>query len=143
MQFYAGYFLVAAAVWGVVAMMLLLTAWWYALQRRCKWHKRLMFFLTIGAWLFIVSYMFRYYMPATVPLTIPRHLYLWFAVHGTMGMFSLISASILVWSRINQGQWFCNFHQHLNNRHILYGRILIIVWTLTHIGGIANYWLLK
>ncbi|HKZ45771.1 MAG TPA: DUF420 domain-containing protein [Thermodesulfobacteriota bacterium] len=144
MQFYTQYFLIVAAIWGVVAMALLLTAWWCAHQRRCKWHRRLMLFLTIGAWLFIINYMMiRYYIPGSAPPVIPRHLILWFAIHGTMGMFLLILVTLVVWSRVSQGRWFCNLHQHLNRRHILYGRILVVVWTLTHIVGMVNYYLLN
>ena len=142
MQSYAQYFLIAATVWGVIAMTLLLTAWWCAYQRCCKWHRRLMIFLTIGAWLFLLSYMIRYYTPGNTPPAIPTHLSLWFAIHGTMGMFSLISVTLVVWSRVSRGQWSRNLHQHFNRHHILYGRILVVVWTLTHMGGIANYWLL-
>lgn len=137
------YFLFAATVWGVIAMTLLLIAWWCAHQRYCNWHRRLMLFLTIGAWLFILSYMFRYYMTDSGAPAIPKQLILWFAIHGTIGIFSLISVTLLVWSRVGQGKWFGSLHQHLNRHHVIYGRVLVVVWTLTHIGGIANYYLLN
>lgn len=137
------YFLITAAVWGITALTLLMVAWWRARQGDRKRHRLLMIFLTIGAWLFVLSYLLRYYIPGSAPPAIPRHLISWFAIHGTMGMFSLISVTLVVWSRVSQGRRLCNIHQHLNSHHTLYGRILIGIWALTHVGGIANYWLLS
>ena len=96
-----------------------------------------MVILTAGAWLFILSYLLRYFIPGYTSPAIPRHLIPWFALHGTVGLLPLFGATALVHARLkNQEKGF------LNRRHKRLGRITASLWCFTHLGGIVNFWLL-
>ncbi|MAE94476.1 MAG: hypothetical protein CL910_07440 [Deltaproteobacteria bacterium] len=125
-----------SALWGVVSLGLLWLAWRAAVARRWSLHRNLMIFLTLGAWVFITSYLLRYGQPGAMPEIDPAYIP-WLAIHGTLGLVPLFGASLLVISRLRHGP----SASHLNRHHRLYGRSLMIVWVFTHLGGIANYFL--
>jgi len=50
----------------------------------------------------------------------------WLAFHGTVGLFTLIGASLQVWARFRQA------FLHLNRHHRGYGRIRILLSAFTH-----------
>ena len=95
-----------------------------------------MLFLTLGAWLFIAGYLLRYNQPGTLPEIDPVYIP-WLALHGTLGLVPLVGATMLVVSRHRQGASV----SHLNRQHRIYGRLFVLVWVFTHLGGIANYFL--
>ncbi len=125
-------------IWAIVALVLLIVAWRSIVRRNIKYHRGLMIFLTLGAWVFIAAYMLNYRSPDR-PVVAPEYIP-WLAIHGTIGLFILIGASLLVWARLRQARDSQAF-LYLNRHHKRYGRILIVLWVFTHIGGIVNYWL--
>lgn len=131
-------FIHLSLVWAVIALVLLVIAWRHAVKGNTKYHRRLMIFLTAGAWVFIVSYILQYQSSARI--SVPPEYIPWLALHGTIGLIPLLGASMLVLARLWQARH-PQAQLHLNRQHKRYGRILIALWVFTHLGGIANYWL--
>jgi uncharacterized membrane protein YozB (DUF420 family) len=128
-------FNIISTVWAVISFTLLLIAWRMAVAGKTKIHKYLMIFLTSGAWVFIASYLIqRPYGIADISL--PREFIIWIAFHGTLGLILLIGATCLVVSRLrikdNRPE------SHLNRHHKLYGKVFIVLWLFSHIGGVFN-----
>lgn len=94
-----------------------------------------MVLLTLGAWVFIASYLVNYSQPGAGPEIDPAYIP-WLAVHGTLGLVPLLGATVLVAARFRGAS-----NSHLNRLHRIYGRVFMLIWLFTHIGGIANYFL--
>lgn len=94
-----------------------------------------MILLTVGAWIFIFNYIFaqRY---GGDPTSFPREYVPWIALHGSLGLVPLIGATCLVLGRLMSGR--NKFSTHFNQHHKAYGRTFIVVWLITHLGGIFN-----
>lgn len=125
-----------SAAWGVLSLGLLWIAWRAAVAKKWSLHRNLMLLLTLGAWAFIAGYLLRYRQPGAMPEIDPAYVP-WLALHGTLGLVPLLGATTLVVSRLRRGET----DSHLNRHHRIYGRLLILVWAFTHLGGIANYFL--
>jgi len=123
-------------IWAVLSLFLLAFAWSRARKGVIRQHKLLMIILTCGGWLFIVLYLLRYSLSESRPEIVTNYIP-WFAFHGTLGLIPLIGATLMVCSRIYLSAG------HFNRHHAYYGRIFIILWVFTHLGGIFNIWLLK
>jgi len=126
-------------IWAVLSLPLLFIAWWSAARGNTATHRGLMIFLTLAAWVFIISYLMQYRSPGEITPVPPEYVP-WVAIHGTVGLLPLIGASILVWARLFQRRH-PDSRLHLNRRHRIYGRVVIALWAFTHLGGIVNYWL--
>ncbi len=128
-------FLIISTIWAVVALALLIVAWRLARIGRTHLHRNIMVLLTIGAWVFILNYIFlQRYSGALV--SFPREYVPWIALHGSLGLIPLFGATCLVASRLTAGK--NRFSVHFNRHHKSYGRILITIWVFTHLGGIFN-----
>lgn len=53
-------FLHLSMIWGVFALTLLLISWRMAVKGNINLHKKIMIFLTIGAWIFVGNYLIQY-----------------------------------------------------------------------------------
>ena len=138
MALYSKIFMYAGLLWGVISFCLLIAAWLLAVRRDIKNHRFIMIILTVGAWIFILSYLLRNYLPGATAIEIPRHLVPWIAFHGTLGLVPLFGSTMLVFARLRRGPT-----SHINRLHRLYGRVLVPIWCFTHIGGILNFFLFK
>ncbi|MAG33917.1 MAG: hypothetical protein CL908_23805 [Deltaproteobacteria bacterium] len=125
-----------SAIWGVLSLGLLWIAWRAAVVRRQRLHRNMMVFLTFAAWVFIAAYLLRYRQPGATPEIDPAYIP-WLALHGTLGLVPLLGATLLVVSRYRRQEP----ASHLNRQHRIYGRLFVLVWVFTHLGGIANYFL--
>ncbi|MCP4043180.1 MAG: DUF420 domain-containing protein [Gammaproteobacteria bacterium] len=142
MQNYSSLFLNISFIWGLFALGLLLVAWQAARLGKIGHHRLLMGFLTVAAWLFVAAYSLRYRYPGYVP-EIPEEYIPWMAIHGTIALIPLFGATALLWARIKERHSPAQLQRgHLNRHHRLYGRIIVGLWCFTHLGGIANSWLL-
>ena len=128
-----------ALVWAIVAFGLLIVAWRAARERNIRRHRLIMIISTVAAWLFIAGYLLRYKFADSIP-NIPPEYIPWFAIHGTVAMFPLIGATCLVWARLRERRN-PSYQSHFNRYHKHYGRVLILLWCFTHLGGIFNFWL--
>ncbi len=137
---YSQLFLYFGFIWGIIAFCLLVFAWRSAVKGNTRRHRLLMMVLTVAAWLFIAAYLLRYRYPESIP-DVPPELIPWLAFHGTVALIPLFGASILVWARLT-GDRVPENPRHLNRYHRIYGRVIIMLWCFTHIGGIANFWLI-
>ena len=128
-------FLIISTIWAVIAMVLLVVAWRLARAGRIAPHRNIMILLTVGAWVFIINYLFvqRY---GGEFATFPREYVPWIAVHGSLGLIPFIGATCLVLGRLMTGR--NSFASHFNRHHKTYGRSFIAVWLFTHLGGIFN-----
>jgi uncharacterized membrane protein YozB (DUF420 family) len=129
-------FLVISTIWAVTAIVLLGFSWRLARTAKIHVHKTLMILLTLGAWVFVASYLFtqRYGDAAAIPF--PKEHVIWMAVHGTIGLIPLVGATCLIVSRVrSKGNYQST---HLNRNHKYYGRIIVVIWLFTHLGGIFN-----
>ena len=128
-------FLIISTIWAVIALALLVIAWWLARLGRTKLHRNIMIFLTLGAWIFVLNYLFaqRY---GGDPVSFPREYVPWIALHGSLGLVPLIGATCLVLARLAAGR--NRFRMHFNRHHKTYGRTFILIWLFTHLGGIFN-----
>ncbi len=131
-----------SATWGAISTGLLLFAWWSARQGNIRRHRLLMIVLTAAAWGFIAAYLSRYRSSGAGP-QIPSEYIVWFAIHGSLGLIPLLGATILVCSRLLHGRRKDRRPSHLIRRHHIYGMVFVVLWLFTHVGGIANYWLLR
>ena len=127
-------FLIISTIWAVVALVLLIVAWRLARSGRTGLHRNIMILLTIGAWVFILNYLFVQRYGGGV--SFPREYVPWIALHGTLGLIPLLGATCLVAGRLTAGR--SRLSDHFNRRHKSYGRILIVIWVFTHLGGIFN-----
>ncbi len=126
-------------IWATLSLVLLFIAWRSAVRGNTTLHRSMMIFLTLAAWVFIFSYLMQYRSPGEVSRVPPEYVP-WVAIHGTVGLVPLIGATVLVWARLFQRRN-PDSRLHLNRRHGIYGRVLIVLWAFTHLGGIVNYWL--
>jgi uncharacterized membrane protein YozB (DUF420 family) len=129
-------FLAISTIWAVVAIVLLIFSWRLARAGKIRVHKTLMTLLTLGAWVFVASYLFtqRYGDAAAIPF--PKEHVIWMAVHGTIGLIPLVGATCLIVSRVrSKGNYRST---HLNRNHKYYGRVIVVIWLFTHLGGIFN-----
>lgn len=138
MAIYSKMFMYVGLLWGIVSFFLLIVSWRLAIRNEIRRHRFIMVILTMGAWLFIASYLLRYYLPGYTALEVPRHLVPWLAFHGTMGLLPIFGATAMVWARLR-----ADTESHLNRRHRIYGRVLVPIWCFTHIGGMLNFFLFK
>ena len=136
MAIYSKIFMYVGLFWGIISLCLLISAWRLAIKKDVTRHRFIMILLTAGAWLFIASYLLRYYLPGYTALEVPRHLVPWLALHGTIGLVPFFGATTLVWARLRS-----NSTSHLNRHHRFYGRVIVSIWCFTHIGGILNFFL--
>ncbi len=143
MNIYTKIFFYGGFAWAVVATVLVFVAWGFIRNRRVAHHKATMILLTIGGWLFVISYLLRYRIPDFVQIEIPQSLIPWIAFHGTVGLVPLIGATCLIWSRLTGGSFETGVRAHLNRHHRKYGLTFLFLWVFTHFGGIANFFLLK
>lgn len=144
MSNYGEVFLYIGVVWAFIALGLLLLAWRAAVHGNTRLHKRLMIFLTIMAWTFIVSYMLRYRIPGATPEIPPQYIP-WIAFHGTVALIPLFGATCLVLARLlgaRRGHS-SKKENHFNRYHRYYCRVFMLLWAFTHLGGIVNFWLFK
>jgi uncharacterized membrane protein YozB (DUF420 family) len=142
MDLYTKIFLTTGLIWAIIAMLLLLIAWWCAYTKRSLLlHRRLMILLTIAAWLFILGYLLRYLLPGVKPLNIPAYLIPWFAFHALIACIPLFGAPLLLWARIRPNDSI-SLNLHLNKHHTRYGRILMLLWAFTHAAGALNFFLI-
>ena len=129
-------FLFIGTLWAAIALVLLWVAWRAAREKNLRRHQIIMTILTIAAWLFIALYLLRYRYPESLPQIPPEYI-TWLALHGTVALFPLFGAAFMVASRWLQRRH-PNRSYHFNRHHKIYGRVLIVLWCFTHIGGIAN-----
>ncbi len=141
MSNYGDVFLYVGASWAFVALGLLGVAWCAAAQGNIQRHKRLMIFLTLMAWVFIATYLLRYRIPGAIPEISPQYIP-WIAFHGTVALIPLLGATCLVFARLLQRSKL-EKEGHLNRHHRYYGRVFMLLWGFTHLGGIVNFWLFK
>ncbi len=132
-------FLSIGSAWAIIALALLVLAWHAARTKSFNLHRKIMVFLTIAAWVFLALYLVRYRYPELTP-SIPPEYIPWLALHGTVALFPLIGATLMVISR-----WLERRHPgrkyHLNQHHKWYGRLFVLLWCFTHLGGIGNAYL--
>ncbi|MBT5108846.1 MAG: DUF420 domain-containing protein [Rhodospirillaceae bacterium] len=128
-------FLIISTAWAVIALVLLIVAWWLARAGRIALHRNIMVLLTAGAWIFILNYIFVQRYGGELG-SFPSEYVPWMALHGSLGLVPLIGATCLVVGRLTTGR--NRFSDHFNRRHKAYGRTFIVVWFFTHLGGIFN-----
>lgn len=126
---------VLTTTWAVTALILLIVSWRGAARGEIKKHKLLMIFLTAGAWIFVINYISqRQYQVSETPF--PKEYIPWIAFHGTVGLIPLLGATLLIINRIRKGVE--SGASFLGRNHARYGRVLIVLWCFTHLGGIFN-----
>lgn len=125
-------------IWGVFALTLLILAWRFAVRGNILRHKQIMIFLTIGAWLFVGNYLINY-RAGNIP-HVPPELMVWLGIHGTVAMVPIIGAIVLILARLWAHRRTRNI-EHINHYHRIYGRLLVVLWVFTHVGGFVNYYL--
>ncbi len=133
-------FLIISTAWAVIALVLLIVAWRLARVGSIAAHRNIMILLTVGAWVFILNYLFVQRYGGEFG-TFPREYVPWVALHGSLGLVPLIGATCLVAGRLMAGR--NAFSRHFNRHHKAYGRTFILVWLFTHLGGIFNAFFLR
>lgn len=128
-------FLIISTAWAVIALVLLIVAWWMVRVGRIMLHRNIMILLTAGAWTFVINYIFVQRYSGDLG-SFPSEYVPWMALHGSLGLVPLIGATCLVVSRLMSSR--NKFSTHFNRRHKAYGRTFIVVWFLTHLGGKFN-----
>ena len=128
-------FLIISTAWAVIALVLLIVAWWLVRVGRIVLHRNIMILLTVGAWIFIINYIFAQRYGGELG-SFPSEYVPWMALHGSLGLVPLIGATCLVLGRLMSGR--NKFSTHFNRHHKAYGRTFIVVWFFTHLGGIFN-----
>ena len=126
---------IISTTWALIAVILLLVSWRLARQGKISVHKNLMGLLTLGAWIFVINYLFRQRYGGA-QLTIPKEYILWMAIHGSLGLIPLLGATSLIIARFRAGTK--GISGHFNRLHKGYGRVFIVIWIFTHLGGIVN-----
>jgi len=129
--------------WALAGLLLLGFSWHAAATGRKKRHQWLMICLVIGAWVFVLAYVMLRFHLAQQPTEKVLAYIPWLIVHGSIGLFTIFGVTCLMcargWQKFNPGKR----PLHLNYYHRVYGRCLVVLWLFTHLGGVANYWLLN
>ena len=133
-------FLIVSTAWAVIALALLIVAWWLARTGRTGPHGKIMILLTAGAWIFITNYIFLQRYDGDLG-SFPREYVPWMALHGSLGLIPLFGATCLVAGRLMKNR--NRFSVHFNHHHKIYGRTFIVIWCFTHLGGIFNAFFLR
>ena len=128
-------FLIVSTAWAVIALALLIIAWWLAHAGRTRPHRTIMILLAVGAWIFIINYLFLQRYDGDLA-SFPREYVPWMAFHGSLGLIPLFGATCLIVARFMKDR--NKFSVHFNRHHRLYGRTFIVIWCFTHLGGIFN-----
>ena len=128
-------FPIISTIWAVVALVLLIAAWRLARVGRTGLHRNIMILLTVGAWIFVTNYIFVQRYDGELG-SFPREYVPWMALHGSLGLVPLLGATCLIVGRLTTGR--SRFSAHFNRHHKAYGRVFIVVWSFTHLGGIYN-----
>lgn len=128
-------FLIVSTAWAVIALALLIIAWRLAHVGRTGLHRNIMILLTVGAWIFIINYIFLQRYDGELG-SFPREYVPWMALHGSLGLIPLFGATCLIAGRSMKDR--NKFSAHFNRHHKRYGRTLIAIWCFTHLGGIFN-----
>ena len=128
-------FLIISTAWAVITLVLLIVAWWLIRVGRIALHRNIMILLTVGAWIFIINYIFVQRYGGELG-SFPSEYVPWMALHGSLGLVPLIGATCLVVGRLMTGR--NKFSTHFNQHHKAYGRTFIVVWFFTHLGGLFN-----
>ena len=131
-------FLHLSLAWGVFALTLLLIGWFAARKGNTRLHKKIMIFLTLGAWVFVGNYLLQY-QSGHIP-DVPPELMIWMSIHGTVAMAPLLGAIALIIARLRSHKNTAKIN-HINHHHRVYGRVLVVLWIFTHLGGFVNYYL--
>jgi uncharacterized membrane protein YozB (DUF420 family) len=139
-------FLDLSLAWAFIALLLLLQAWRYAVQGNIRRHRLMMLVLTLAAWVFVISYLLISRSSGQLS-NLSTPMIVWLSIHGSVGLLPLFGAVALILARALQG--LRSAHKsgtdrqfYLNRHHRFYGRIIMVLWVFTHLGGIANYFLL-
>jgi len=141
MNTYSDIFMLTGFIWAIIATGLLIVAWRAARCGNIVRHRLIMLISTLAAWIFIIGYVLRYRFADSIPQIPPEYIP-WFALHGTVAMIPFLGATCLVWARF-RGRRNPSCNSHFNQNHARYGRVLIPLWCFTHLGGIANFWIMK
>ncbi len=128
-------FLIVSTAWAVIALALLIIAWRLAHAGKIGPHRTIMILLTVGAWIFIVNYVFLQRYGGDLR-SFPREYVPWMALHGSLGLIPLFGATCLIAARPTKDR--NKFSVHFNRHHKRYGRTFIAIWCFTHRGGIYN-----
>lgn len=128
-------FLTLSTIWSFLALCLLIYAWISIKRGKVLVHRRIMIMLTLAAWLFIIAYLSGD-QGSLQRDEIDSGQIVWLAIHGMGGLIVLLGASMLALSRL-----FAKGSQVINRHHRMVGRVVMLVWSFTHIGGIVNYFM--
>lgn len=93
-------FLIISTAWAVIALVLLIVAWWMVRVGRIMLHRNIMILLTAGAWTFVINYIFVQRYSGDLG-SFPSEYVPWMALHGSLGLVPLIGATCLVVSQID------------------------------------------
>ena len=132
----ASSFYIISLLWGITAIVLLPVAWVAARRKNVSVHWVVMCLLVLGGWGFVLYYLISNATRDTYP-DISGYYLLWFAVHGLVGLLTLVVATALAGTRLYLGK-----NSFLNRNHKAVGTVTLIFWLLTLLGGILNLYLL-
>lgn len=127
--------------WSCLGLGLLLIAWYHAAKGSKMVHRLLMILMIVGSWVFVVSYLLRYVIPGEMPQLPEPLMVAWLAFHGSLALIPLVGGTLMAWARMHKGN--APLAAKFNQNHQRYGRIFIPIWLFTHLGGIANYYILS
>ena len=139
-------FFAVSALWGVAACLLLVWAWVVIRinkERFERLHRRVLTVMTSGGWAFVLFYLFGVRLRSN-RASVPPEIAPWLAAHGAIALMTLFGATILVWARLT-GRGDRDpliFRARLNASHAGYGRVVALLWLLSHLGGIFNLYLI-
>ena len=127
--------------WSSIGLALLIIAWYSARNGNTAVHRMLMITMVVGSWLFVVSYLLRYVIPGEMPQLPGTMMIIWLMIHGSIALIPLVGGTLMGWARMHKGD--SPLAARFNQNHQRYGRIFIPIWLFTHLGGIANYYMLS
>ncbi len=100
--------------------------------------------MVVGGWGFVQLYLSGTFL-RSVPLTVPKSLALWLAIHGTIALATLLGSSLVLLTRKIGEKTKTNpvgFRARFNARHRFYGWIFVLLWVFTHVGGVVNLYII-
>ncbi len=146
MSIFAQVFFVIGIAWGLVATILMLSAWRSIRAGDIRSHKRSMLILLSGGWAFVAFYLVSYSLEQTYSDIVPAGLVPWLAFHGVMALVALFAVTVLVWARLSEVGAKSErsiLPSFFNDHHKLIGRITAILWLITQAGGFINLFILR
>lgn len=136
-----GFSTVTTGLWALIALLLLWLAWRAARRSDTRIHRRYMLIVVAMAWVFFEAWMMMSLRYPQMVVAVPENMASWVLLRNLVSVIPLVGATLLLlarWRRSGPTELLGHFNTH----HRTYGKVFILLWCFSYIGGLLNTLLL-